>query len=87
MPLGADDEDFPRLDVADERRADQIHRARLGADDIRVAEASERERPEAVRVAHGDQAIARHHRERKRALHLRDGVDDGILDRGFFERA
>ena len=57
-PCGADDEHFARLDVAHVGGADQIHRAGLGADDPGVAEPAERERPEPVRIAHGDQPIA-----------------------------
>src|SRR5262249_7001627 len=86
-PAGADDEDLAGLDVADVGRADQIHRARLRADDGRVAQAAERERPEPVRIADGDQAIAGQEHERKRPLHLPHRFDDGVLDaRGFRSR-
>ena len=47
----------------------------------RVAELAERERPEPVRIADGDQPVLRQHDERKRAAHLRDRLDDGVLDR------
>ena len=57
MPVGADDQHLARLDVAHVGRADQIHRAGLRADDVRVAEPAERERPEAVRIADGDQPV------------------------------
>ena len=56
-PSAADDQHLARLDVAHVGRADQIHRAGLRADDVRVAEPAERERPEPVRIADGDQPI------------------------------
>ena len=43
------------LDLALERRADEVERAGLGGDDGVVAEPAEHERPEAVRVAEGEQ--------------------------------
>src|SRR5207244_3615708 len=69
-PLGADDEDLAGLDVTQVRRADEIHGARFGADDHRIAEAAERERPEAVRIADGNHAVARQHHQRERPTHL-----------------
>ena len=47
---------------------------------VGVAEPAERERPEPVRIAHGDQPVPRQHHERERALHLRDRLDDRVLD-------
>ncbi len=40
----------------------------------------ERERPEAVRVADGDETVAREHHQREGALDLRHGFDDRLLD-------
>src|SRR6185503_8162338 len=40
----------------------------------------QRERTEAVRIAHGDQAITRQHHQRERALDLRHRLDDRIVD-------
>ena len=71
MPAGADDQHLARLDVAHVGRANQIHRARFRADDERVAEPAERERPEPVRIANRNQPIPGQHHERERALHLR----------------
>ena len=71
----------PGLDVADVGGADQIERAGLGADDVGAVQLPERERTEAVRIARGDQPILRHHRQRKGAGDLRDGLDQRVLDR------
>ena len=76
--LGADHEHFPRLDVPDIRGANQIHRARFGRDHRGVVEPSERERPEAVRIADRNHAITGHQGQRKRALHLRNRFDQGV---------
>ena len=57
QPVGADDQHLARLDVAHVGGADQIERAGLRADDAGVAEPAERERPEPVRIAHGDQPV------------------------------
>ena len=80
MPVRRHDQHFAGLDVALVGRADQIHRAGFRADHHRVAEAAQRERPEAVRIADGDQAVGRQHHERERALDLRDRFDDRSLD-------
>ena len=80
-PDGADDHDLAGLDVAHVGRADQIERAGLGAHDDGVAETAERQRPEPVRIAHGDEPILRHQRERKGALHVRHRLDDRLVGR------
>ena len=82
--VGRDDQDLAGHDVALVGRADQIHRAGLGADDVRVAEAAERQRPEAVRIANRNQPVLRQHDQRKRALHLRDRLDDRVFDAARF---
>ena len=86
QPVRAHDHDLAGLDVAHVGRADQIERAGFGADHPRVAEPADRQRPESVRIADADQPILRHHHERERAAHLRDGVDDGRFGT-FFARA
>ena len=77
VPAG--DDDLARLDVAHVGGADQVERARLGADHPRVAEPANGQRPEAVRIARADHLVLRHHDERERAAHLGDRVDDGRL--------
>ena len=86
-PLRARDHDLARLDIANIGRADEIHRAGFGADDPGVAQPAERQRPEPMRIAHPDQPILRHHDERERAAHLRQGVDDRGLGAALRERA
>ena len=81
LALRPDDEHLARLDVANPLGVDEIERARLGADDVGVAEPAERQRPEAVRIAHGNQAILRQQHERERALRLRDRLDQRLLRR------
>ena len=75
-----DDDHFSRFDVTFVGRTDQIHRARFGTHDVRAVEPAERQRTESMRIADGNEPVLREHHERKRALHLRDGVDDGVLD-------
>ena len=74
-------EHLARLDVAHVGGADQVERAGLGADDPGVAEPAERERTEAVRIAHGDQPVlASAARSENAPLHLRDRLDERVLD-------
>ena len=61
-------------------RANEIERAGLRADDPRVTELTERERPEPVRVADGDEAVAGEHDEGERAADLRHRIHDRLLD-------
>jgi hypothetical protein len=56
----ADDDHFARLDIAHIRCAYEVQRARLGAHDHGIAEATQRERPEPVRIAHCNKPIFRH---------------------------
>ena len=96
-PEGADaavvDEDqLARLDVAQEARADDVERDRLGGEDGRFAELAHDQRTDAERVAAGDQPFLGQHDqrigafdllqrvgqpvERGRAVGRRDEVDD-----------
>ena len=79
--VGADHQHLAGLDVAHVVGANQIERARLGADDPRVGELAERERTEAVRIPDGNQPVLREHHERERAADLRHGLDHGLLER------
>ena len=84
----ADDQHLARLDVAHVGGADEVERAGLRADDHGVAEPPEHERPEPVRVARGEDLIPGDHRQRVRAAHLRQRLDDRVLDRRVaFDRA
>src|SRR5262245_52154442 len=68
------DQHLARFDIANPLRVDQVQRARLRADNVRVTKAAECERPEAVRIAYGDEPILREEHEREGTLHLRNGL-------------
>ena len=57
-----------RVDLAQQLGADDVEGAALGGDDEAVAEPAERERPDAVRVAEGDDRVLGHHHGRVGAL-------------------
>ena len=78
-PGRADHHHLARLDVADERGVDQVEGARLRAEDLRLSEAAQRQRPEAPRVAHADDPIPGDENQRVGALHLLQGVHDRRL--------
>src|SRR5207245_6388746 len=59
----------------------QVERARLRGDDPGLAEAAERERAEAVRVADRVHRVGREDQERVGAFHLAERVDDLVLER------
>ena len=81
LAVRPDDEHLAGLDVANPLRVDQIQRARLRTHDVAVAQLAERQRPEAVRIAHRNQAILGQQHQRKRALRLRHGLDQRRLRR------
>ena len=78
--VSRDDQDLAGLDVPLVGRADEIHGARLGADDDGVAKAAKGEWPEAMGVADGHEAVAHQHDQRKRPLDLRHRLDDRVVD-------
>ena len=82
QPAVADHEQLARLDVTHVGGAEQVERACLRADDPGIAEAAERERPEPVRIARGDQPVLGQQDERVRAADLSDGLGERFLDRG-----
>ena len=77
--LVVDSDYLSGLEVAYELRTHHVQRAGLAADDISVAEGSDRERPEAVLVAAGVDAVLCHYQERERPLHH----VQGLLDRQY----
>ena len=77
---GAHNQDLARFHVANVGCANQIERAGFGADDPGLAELSDRERTESVRVTDPDHAILGHHHEGERPANLRDCVDNRRLD-------
>ena len=63
------------------RRADEVERAGLGRDDRVVAEPAEHERPEAVRVAEGEELAVGEPDDGRRALEPPHRRRDGFLER------
>src|SRR6266571_331882 len=78
-PRRADHHHLARLDVADERGVDQVEGARLRAEDVRLPETSQRQRPEAARVAHADDPVPGDEDQRVGPPHLLQGVHDRRL--------
>ena len=76
---GTDDDQLAGLHVAHVGGSDQVQRARFRAHDERVAQTAEGQRPEPVRVSHGNHPVRRQHEERERPLQLRHRFDDRIL--------
>ncbi len=77
----AEDAELARRHLALVHRADEVEGAALGGDDVRVVEAAEAERPEAVRIARRDHPVLREKHEREGAAHLRKRLHDHLLDR------
>ena len=72
-----DHHQLARLHVALVLRMQQVEGAGLGGEDkgvrsaVHAGDPAHRQRPEAMRIARGEDAVARHHHDRERALHLR----------------
>ena len=80
-PLFVDDDDFARLNIAHERRADGIQRAALRRKHHIVADSAHAQRTEAMRVAAGNQLRRTHDDERIRALDDLHGVQNRLFNR------
>src|SRR4030095_6433869 len=76
-----DDQELAGLDVALPLRLHEIERARLRGDHVRVAEMTEGQRTEAVRVADSVHRGGRQDEQRVGALDLLERVDDLLLER------
>src|SRR5216117_2077806 len=76
-----DDRNLTGRDVALPPGLQQVERARLRGDDPGLAEAAERERAEAVRVADRVHRAGREDQERVGAFHLAERVNDLVLER------
>ena len=63
-----DDDDFTRLDIANELGVNQIQRARFAGKHPRIIHATDAERAEAMRITHANKFVLRHDDERERAL-------------------
>ena len=68
------------MHFAHQLRPDDVEGAALRGDDEAVVEAPERERPDPVRVAEGDDRALGHHHGRVGALEPRHHVGDRVLD-------
>ena len=66
--------------LAHQLGADDVEGAALRGDDEAVAEPAQRERPDPVRVAEGDDRVLGHHHGRVGALHPRHHLADRVLD-------
>ena len=76
-PFAGQPDDLARLDVALESRADQVERAGLGRHDGRSLADAERERPDAVRIPHGEDPVAGKDHDRITAADLEQRLRDG----------
>src|SRR5205823_10603829 len=76
----ADRDERAGLDLAQQPAADDVEGARFAGHAVALADLAERERPQPVRIAEGDDAVARHHDRREGALQARYHVGDGVLD-------
>ena len=56
-PVVVDEDQLARVDVAQETRADDVERDRLAGEDRRFAKLAHDERPDAERIAAGDQPV------------------------------
>jgi hypothetical protein len=69
------------LDLADELRAHDIKRHRLGREDRRLTELAHHQRADAERIAAGDHPLRRHADQRIGAFELLQRVDEAIDQR------
>ena len=74
------DNDFTRLHVAQETRADAVERAALGRKGIALFGRTDAQRSKAVRIARGNQLFRRHNHKRIRALDRIHRLGDSLLD-------
>ena len=73
-----DDDQLARLDVAEEARADHVERDGLRGEDRRFAELAHDQRPDAERIAAGDQPFLGQHDQRISALDLLQRVGQPV---------
>src|SRR5438046_1965384 len=78
-PARADREHLAGRDLTQQLCADHVERAALGGDAVALAELAERERPQAERIAEGDDRVARERDDREGPLQARQHIDDRVL--------
>ena len=81
-----DDHDFARVDVADEAGADDVERDGFRREDRRFAELAHDQRPNAERIAAGDQAFFGQDQQRVSAFDLLQRVDQPVHRGGRLRR-
>src|SRR5438093_1161594 len=74
-----DDDDFARLDIADELGVDEVEGAGFAGQDPGGSEPAQAQGAEAVRVAHTDEFLLGHDDERIGALDSADGLNEVIV--------
>ena len=79
-PRSVSETSSPGAHLAQQLGADDVEGAALGGDDEAVPEPAERERPDPVRVAEGDDRALGHHHGRVGALQPRHHLGDRVLD-------
>ena len=82
QPVGVDRQQFARLDLADERRADDVQRGGLGGDHPAAVQPAEHQRVHAVRVAGRVQGVLVAEDQAERALEGRQQLHRGLLEPG-----
>ena len=80
-PVGVDHHELARANVAHRVCADEVERAALGGHDPVVADAAERERPDAVSIPAGDERVLGERDEREGTVELRHRRRDGLGER------
>ncbi len=81
-PVLVDRDHLARLDLAHERRADDVQRRRLAGDRPAARQPPEYQRPESLRVAGRVQGLLVHEDQRERAADQRQRRQRGRLDAG-----
>ena len=80
--VGVDRQQLARLDVADERGADDVEGRGLGCDHPAAVQPSQAQRPHAVRVTGGVQGVLVHEGQAERAAHGRQQFQRSLLQAG-----
>ena len=80
-PALGDEDQLARLDATDISRADHVERHRLGSENGRVAELAHHQRPDAERIAAGDQSLLGQADQAVGAFDMLERVDEAIEQR------
>ena len=80
--VGVDRQELARLNVADERGADDVERGGFGGHHPAAVQSSQAQRPYAVRVARGVQGVLVHERQTERTAHCRQQFQRRLFQAG-----